>query len=133
MKVYVAAKFEDAERVREVYVKLRAVGCEITHDWTAESTEKMSGPEGDKYRTECAFNDYKGVKKANAVLVINHDRLFGGAAEMGMALAWGKKVFVVDSKARYNIFFSLPNGMITMVDSIDDGIARIKEMVDARS
>lgn len=126
--MYVAAKFEEAARAREAMAKLKEAGIEITHDWTGEDAEKMAGPEGEKYKTECATSDYKGVKRANAVLVINHDRLFGGAAEMGMALAWGKKVFVVDSKTRYNIFFSLPSNMITMCDSLDDGINKIKEI-----
>lgn len=130
MRVYVAAKFEDKDRVKEVYEKLKAFGCEITHDWTGEDAEKMAGPEGDKYRAECSFNDFNGVKKANVVLVLNHDRLYGGAAEMGMALAWGKKVFVVDSKIRYNIFFSLPNGMINIEDSLDSALTKIKELAD---
>lgn len=109
MKIYVAAKFEEAPRVQKLYKILRERGHEITHDWTTEDASKYSGADLAAYKAECAYNDYLGVKHCDLCLVLNHDKLYGGAAEMGMAIAWNKKIVVVGESIRENIFFHLKN------------------------
>lgn len=105
MRIYVAAKFEEGPKVRDVYKKLEARGHKITHDWTCEDAEKFKNEAG--YAEGCAVKDYKGVINAEAVLLFNHDRLFGGATEMGIAIAKGIPVYTIGREIRENIFFNL--------------------------
>jgi len=37
MRVYVAAKLEEKDVVRQAYARLRAAGHEISHDWTTRT------------------------------------------------------------------------------------------------
>lgn len=127
MKIYVAAKFEDAPRVREVYAILRAHNIEITHDWTGEDIAKAQGPDGRAYKRACATGDLNGVMTADAVLVLNHPLLYGGAAEMGMALAVGIKVFVVGAERRENIFFNLEPERIELCRDVAHAVERLLE------
>lgn len=127
-RVYVAAKFEEGPRVREVYEQLRAMGFEITHDWTNEAIPAGTPEEVAKFFESAALADYNGVLEADAVLVLNHDRLFGGATEMGLALAWGRTCYVVQPDIRDNIFYHLPASMgMRLFATLDEALAAIKE------
>lgn len=123
MKIYVAAKFEEGARVRGVYDTLREAGFSITHDWTTEDASAYTGAAKLAYKRQCGTNDYRGVVNADAVLVLNHALLYGGAAEMGMAIALKKPVYVVGAEIRENIFFHLgpPHVMIcaTLTEAIE--------------
>jgi nucleoside 2-deoxyribosyltransferase len=119
MKIYVAAKFEERTKVQRVYEKLRSRGHTITHDWTNEDAEAFKNVPG--YAAKCAQNDFDGVKNADAVLLFNHDRLFGGASEMGIALATDVPVYVVGREIRENIFFNMSEGISHFVQE-DDAI-----------
>lgn len=126
MKIYVAAKFEEATRVQDVYKTLRARGFQITHDWTTEDSSVFpEGPEKLAYKHACAMNDYFGVKNADAVLVLNHPLLYGGAAEMGMAIALHVPVYVVGAEIRENIFFHLGAPQVWLCPNLQDAIARL--------
>ena len=105
VRIYVAAKFEEGPKIQKVYEKLKARGHKITHDWTNEDADKFKNVAG--YAENCAVKDYRGVADADAVLLFNHDRLYGGATEMGIALALGVPVFTVGREIRENIFFNL--------------------------
>lgn len=129
MRVYVAAKFEEGNKVKEVYKKLAALGIGITHNWTDEDASKYKGNDLLAFKTECAENDRRGVLHAHAVLVLNHERLFGGAAEMGMALAMDIPVYVVNPEIRENIFFHLPD--VQTFEDVDLAIKQIKEDHDS--
>ena len=125
MKIYVAAKFEEAERVQRVYALLRNRGFKITHDWTTEDASLYEGEAKAAYKRQCAMNDYFGVCYADAVLVLNHGLLYGGAAEMGMAIALHKPVFVVGSEIRENIFFHMGPPHITICSSLPDALDKL--------
>lgn len=127
-RIYVAAKFEEGARVREVHQRLRNLGFEITHDWTQENAEGKTGEALETYLRECAIKDYVGVLDCDLILVLNHDRLFGGCTELGLALAWGRTAYVVEPQIRTNIFFHLPveMGMRTFptLDAAIDAIVK---------
>lgn len=125
MKIYVAAKFEEAQRVQRVYETLRARGFTITHDWTTEDASLYEGEAKLAYKRQCAINDYHGVKNADAMLVLNHALLYGGAAEMGMAIALEKPVYVVGSDIRENIFFHLGPPYVMICPSLPDAIMHL--------
>lgn len=108
--VYVAGKFEEGVRVREVQEKLRLLGFEVTHDWTREDPAGRTGVELEVYLQHCALKDVEGVETADFLLVLNHDRAFGAMVEMGLGLAWGRVIYLVGPQIRDNIFFHLPPG-----------------------
>lgn len=124
MKVYVAGKFEETVAVRAAQQALRDLGHEITHDWTQEDATGMEGDVLKAYYQKCAVQDYEGVLYSDVVLVLNHPKLFGGASEMGMALAWGRPVYVVNPQIRHNIFFDLPSGIRTF-NTMEEAVAAI--------
>ena len=111
MRVYVAAKFEDAVEARAVMNGLEQEGHEITHDWTHEDEAGRTGMELDHYLGGCAQGDLEGVRAAEAIIVLHHDRLCGGLVELGAALADPDKIVAVVGgmdAAVQPIFYRLP-------------------------
>jgi hypothetical protein len=80
MNLYVAAKFEDQARAREVMAVLVAAGHAITHDWTREA------PPMSRKQAEA---DRLGVMEADALVFIAERDLpyCGSLVEMGIAVA----------------------------------------------
>ncbi len=111
MKFYVAGKFEDKERVRLAQRCIEAAGHEITHDWTM--AEALGG------RSE-ARDDMEGVKDADALLFVNvdPDLLYAGSlVEIGMAVAWDKPVYFINTEhMKRNVFYHLP-GIYSAADA----------------
>ena len=90
-KVYVASKFRNHLAVRAAQTALRAVGCSITYDWTPH----VDHPEMEADQQACALADAKGVLDADALLLIRVPEMRGAYVEMGMALAKGIPVHIV--------------------------------------
>jgi superfamily I DNA and RNA helicase len=108
VKVYVASKFENTKAVREAYEALKQDGHTITHDWTGENADGLSGD----YLRSCAEKDVSGVAKGQGFLMLNHERIAGGNTELGIAIALKKFIVVIDGKhpdKPSNIFFNLPD------------------------
>ena len=101
MNIYVAAKWEERERAREIMIQLIEAGHIITYDWT-QAVEQMS--------CEQALRDLHGVFEADAlVLIAEHDLAYKGAlVEMGMAIACGLPVYVLGHAIDSCIFMALP-------------------------
>lgn len=98
MKVYVAAKWEERNRAREVMFRLVEAGHTITYDWTVQ--EQESG-----YQAEA---DIDGVVKANAYVgVFEKDLNYVGALiELGAALGIGIPVYVIgNAQVTKSMFF----------------------------
>lgn len=106
MKIYVAAKMEEAERASKLMRRLESQGHEITHDWTkidptCETTdiEKQIKISGD---------DLLGAINSDFVVLLWHPNLKGGLVEMGAALALGKQVALIGGPEYLGcVFFSL--------------------------
>lgn len=101
-RVYVAGKFEDSERVREVQAELRDLGHEITYDWTRQAQVSV----------EQARADISGVMTADfLVMVLEKEYPYKGTwVEMGIAIGGGLPIFVLGSAwAKENIFLRLPS------------------------
>ena len=105
MKIYVAGKWEDRERVSDIMRILRGVGFEITWDWTDHKYEDEANPQ--QY---CA-DDVQGVKDANLYLgIFIADYHYRGAlVEMGIALGVGIPVWLFGDKADGCIFSNHPS------------------------
>lgn len=100
MRVYVAGKWEEKERVREVQQQLIAAGHTISYDWTTATANSR----------EQAENDVAGVLNADAFVgVFEKDLRYSGAiAEMGMAIANGASIYILGNAIDTNIFLRLP-------------------------
>jgi nucleoside 2-deoxyribosyltransferase len=105
MKIYVAGKWEDKPRVREVQNYLKRFGHTITHDWTTESC----GDDEEKWK-EHARDDKAGVLAADAFVgVFEKDLRYSGAlSEFGMACALGIPCYILGSAINGNVFLRLP-------------------------
>jgi nucleoside 2-deoxyribosyltransferase len=101
VKVYVAAKWEERERASLLMFQLyRFLGCTITYDWTKA---KQISPEQ-------AEHDLHGVASCDILLFIATEKLAytGALAELGAALALGKRVIVIGTGADACIFTHHP-------------------------
>lgn len=107
MKIYVAGKWEEKQRVQEIQNYLRRFGHTITHDWTV--TESC-GDDEEKWK-EHARNDKRGVLEAEAFVgVFEKDLRYSGAiAEFGMACAIGIPAYILGNAINSNVFLRLPN------------------------
>jgi len=112
MKVYVAAKFEEKDRVRLIYKRCRENGLEVTCDWTVEDDTGMVGEERRAYHQKCAQADLDGVRNCDVLILLPHEHGKGMYFEMGAAIALGKRVIVVgqdsDDSHKPCIFCKLP-------------------------
>ena len=105
MRVYVAAKFEEAVRASRLMALLRIDGHRISYDWTVHTASTS-----DAAIPAIAHLDIEGVRTADAIVVLYHPRLKGALVEMGGALALGIRVVVVDADpADPCIFFRHPS------------------------
>ena len=108
ISVYVAGKFQERIRLREVMEGLRKEGFEITHDWTWEDEGSVPPAELPAYLDQCAQNDLNGVLIADFVLLFGHPELKGALIEAGFALGRRIPVLVIEAeKMSYNIFTRL--------------------------
>lgn len=124
VKCYIASPWQERLVARSVREKCRAAGIEVTSRWL-----DFPGDSHDpKVFQEEALNDYDDVRRADVLLLLNlqkrGEETSGKAVETGMALAWGKAVFMVGEPS--NIFHYLPG--VRRFEFVDDAI---KEIADA--
>ena len=106
-KVFVGGKWENREVVRKFMDRLVAEGHTITHDWTKN--------EETTYRAELAIQalgDLDGVREADfSVFIVEDDKVIyrGVLVEMGAALAWGQRVYLLGEAQDSNIYSNHPN------------------------
>jgi nucleoside 2-deoxyribosyltransferase len=100
MKIYVASKFEEYPRVREIMAALIEAGHTITYDWT----------NCDQFTVEQAAKDMDGVLSADALVFIAEENLpyKGAYVEFGIAVARGIPIYLLGNAANACIFTKLP-------------------------
>jgi len=89
-KLYIATALERAAHHQQLAHALKAMGWELTYDWTAHGSVQT---EGRARMQEVALAEAQGIADADAVIVL----LPGGRGthvEMGMALALDKRLIV---------------------------------------
>jgi hypothetical protein len=114
MNIYVATKWENAERAKEVAAALEAAGHRITYKWWDSSVADATQ----------AWNDFAGVKWADAlVLIVEKDFRYSGAlTEFGIALGAGVPVYLLGHALDVNnVHASMPN-IFTLLPQVHRGI-----------
>lgn len=132
-RIYVASKFTQYARARGVMDALTAVGHTVTHDWTRTSqfdddgepnfdpaNEQNLVPRGDRQRH--ARNDVRGVRTADVLLALLDQPSCGAPVEVGMALAYGVPVMLVEPWA-YTVFWDLPG--VSMYETQEQALASL--------
>jgi len=106
VRFFIAGRWSDRNRVRELIYAARERGHEVTHDWTIKDVPDKSFVE----LQECALNDLDGVRRCDAfVFLADQEFQFRGAyTELGAAIALGKPVFIIGSCADKNIYVHHP-------------------------
>jgi hypothetical protein len=88
LRVYLASSWEYKDIVKGLMKYLEEKGCTITEDWTTH--------EDPKREEEWAKRDYQGVEICDVFIIYEpKKRTSGKYIELGMALAWGKPIYVV--------------------------------------
>lgn len=133
LNLYVAGRFKDYARVRDVIDTLISAGHIITHDWTRTNEFDQDGnpvvPTGpgqsvDAMTSEQAMHyaklDLMGVSDADAVVLMAEEGLYGALIEVGAALAQDVEVWIVGKMPRGSVFFEM--NLVRRFDQIEDVI-----------
>jgi nucleoside 2-deoxyribosyltransferase len=100
LRIYVATKWEESARARQVMVDLVFAGHTITYDWT----------QAEQFSEDQAMKDKFGVMSADAlVFIAEKDRAYSGAlVEFGIAVARGIPIYILGPYIDQCIFTLLP-------------------------
>jgi hypothetical protein len=135
VRVYVATKWSRRLDAWKVMNALRARGHEITHDWTVEEDPgQNTTPEARReFYGLCAAADVDGVLSADALVLLHDPGCRGAFVELGIALAHGVRVIVVDGDGHPEhtvpLFYFLPE--VRHVASIEEAIGLVGELAEA--
>lgn len=128
MQIYVAAKYTDKPKVKEIQQHLKEAGHEITHDWTLHQDIRPFKDNAD-LAEYYAIRDLDGVRNADVfIFLINQALSTGCATELGAALmlnlTFGKPdIFLIGNDLQNNLFYYHPNVM--KCADIEDLLAKL--------
>lgn len=114
LKVYVAgSSAERHERSIPVIAALKAVGIEITHDWTIDMQQFSNAASSDEnvpdeVRLRCANDDFNAIRQAHFVLFLSPDQRgsSGAWSEFGFACGMCVPIVVTGTHRKRTIFTS---------------------------
>lgn len=117
MRLFVSGKIGEEAEARRTMDQLEALGHQVTFDWTR--IEHLKPYEANaEASADAAVLEVEGVKQADALVVIAHERGVGMYVELGVALGMGKHVYVVWPGSSRTMFFHHP--LVKMVSSVAD-------------
>lgn len=137
MKVYVAGRTSEVERVRRVQKMFTDRGHTITFDWTGEEGEIRSGWRGTEAEARGNFlanRERIAVIDADLVVLCWKDAdgtrpgMVGALIEVGMGLADGTETWVI-APSRDSVFFCLPE--VKVLDAEDEIAGMLDEAIAA--
>jgi nucleoside 2-deoxyribosyltransferase len=117
VKVFVSGKVGDEADARRVMDILRALGHDLTFDWTAIPHLQPYDDNADA-AARAAVLEVRGVQEADALVLVAHERGVGMYVELGIALGLGKKVYVITAQPSRTMFFHHP--LVTVLADPDD-------------
>lgn len=106
MKIYIAASFDDRERIALVAERLSRQGHQITSTWIFQ--EVANANDNPEKAPIFAWRDMTEVEAADVLIIDTTLPSTGGGrhVELGLAIAWKKKIYLVGH--RENIFYHHP-------------------------
>jgi len=129
MKIYVAGKFEEKERILEIYSKLKALGHTVAYDWT---THKYIQPykENQNMAARYSENELTGISQSDVFIYLSHDQGHTLHMEFGAALILNKKfgkptIFVIGDCSKSPWYF---NPRVKRRDSVEEVLAELEKL-----
>ncbi len=122
MKLFVSGKIGDEALTREIMEGLKNGGHEITLDWTRIGHLKPYD-ENPSASAKAAVLEVQGVKEADALVLVAHDRGIGMYVELGVALGTGKPVYLLSSRPSRTMFFHHP--LVARVTSLSELVEKL--------
>ncbi len=137
LKAYVAGAYTDQDTVQAVQAALSSNGFHITKDWTTKGgnlnhKQIMFEDQSQTVLANDAAEDVKGVENAEFVVFVFNNPHYpyrGTCTELGMALAYKKRIFVLhmsppeEKSYLQNPFLWLPQ--IAHVHSLDELLLKL--------
>lgn len=126
MKLYIAGKFGDKNKINKYIKEATLLGYDITHNWTKFETNNN--------KIQSAIKDLQGVMECNCLVCIMDDSSYayrGTFTEIGAGLALNKKIIIVNphtnSYCTSNVFYHHPsiihvnswNNALEMLSKVD--------------
>ncbi len=129
MKWYIAARFDEKEKVREIHQLLAVYGHTITSDWTVHLPIKPYDHHERESR-EYSLADIDGVRESDIFVLLSDDAGTGMYVELGTAIAshltFGKPlIYVVGEHSSRSMFYFHPS--VKRRKTIEDVLGEIKE------
>jgi len=119
MKFFVSGKVGDNDIIKSVMKALESAGHEITFDWTTIEHLRPYDRNAEVCR-EVAISETCGVKSADVLVIIAHDKGVGMYVELGIAIGASIPIRVVTKVESRTMFFHHP--LVKKVNSIDEVI-----------
>ena len=132
MKVYIAARFHEKEKVKKIYTLLEQKGCTITQDWTTCTTQKPYHQHR-KDAQECARHAIQGVKECDIFIYLTNPEIGAGSStEFGAALmsriSFGfPTIYIVGPERDTNICFYHPT--VQLKHTIEEVLEEISQKI----
>ncbi|GAC1590836.1 MAG: hypothetical protein NVS3B25_09660 [Hymenobacter sp.] len=133
MRLYVASAFANKPEVIATMEALRMAGHEVSHDWTTEQVDlEWAADRTDAYLQQCGADDFRGVRYADALVLVNHEHARDAMTEFGIALGRGTPVYVLYPERRTSVFFhraQLCWGLGDLIRRLKSQTQRMEEVV----
>jgi hypothetical protein len=113
MKFYIAARFNEKYKTRQIYKHLQSKGHKITADWTLHKSIKPYN-QNSALAKDYAIEDMKGVAECDVfVLISSQSTGAGSAGELGAAILsqikyHKPKIYVIGKYIGNNFFYFHP-------------------------
>jgi hypothetical protein len=130
MKIFVSGKVGQEIDSRTLMDLLRSRGHEVTFDWTTISHLR---PYEDNRASaqEAAVLEIEGVKAADLLIVLAHEKGVGLYVELGAALALATPVIVRSLEPARSMFFFHP--LVTIVRTDNDLLREVDKRSTSRT
>lgn len=129
MKIYVSAKFNDKDRVRDAYILLKNSGHTITHEWI-HNKQSFPFDQDAAFTAKCAHEDFKGVLDADVfILFSNSEPSMGASGELGAAIASSllrNKPYIYVVGPQFNANFCFYHPHVTWKNSVEEVLSSIQ-------
>jgi nucleoside 2-deoxyribosyltransferase len=122
MRVFVSGKVGAEGEIRSLMRTLEKRGHELTFDWTLIEHLRPYERNKDASRS-AAIQEVEGVRSADALVLVEHDRGVGMFVELGVAIALGKRAYVVSGESPRTMFYFHP--LVRRVASFDELLAAL--------
>ena len=113
MKIYLAARFNKKQEVRDLYERFKKLGYEIAADWTLHKPIKPY-ENNPKTAREYSLEDIDAVKNCDVFILITDEAGTGMYVELGAAISsnleHGKpKIYVIGEYTSRSMFYFHPS------------------------